>query len=370
VILDGKAPTGPIEQSWDKHRFDMKLVNPPNKRKFKILVVGTGLAGASAAASLGELGYNVMFTQRGYLILAASERTADLCRQAVPLQNSLGVSTRLVDTAEIRKMAPCLDLTDIRVGVLERSGGTARHDAVVWGYTQRATALGVDIHPFTEVTAVRVEDGEVRGVETSKGPVETSRVVNAAGGHSPDVARLAGIEIPAKTYPLEAFVTEPLKPLLDPGVVCLDTLTYLSQTARGEFVGGSEVENMPPSHSIRSTFGFLEVAARRVVQLVPALADAVFLRQWAGLIDMTPDLAPLLGEADDLNGFFLDCGWGGYGFMAATAGGKLLADYIVDGTAPPALAPFLPGRFKEDKAVREPSLVILMPESGEQREEH
>jgi sarcosine oxidase subunit beta len=312
-----------------------------------------------------ELDFNVMFTQRGYLILAISDEKAELCRQAIPLQNSHGVPTRLVDTKEIKALAPCIDVADIRIGVFQPTGGIARHDAVVWGYAAKAQKLGVEIHPFSEVTAIQVEDGEVKGVETTKGAVQTRLVVNAAGGHSPEVARLAGVEIPAKTYPLEAFVTEPVKPLLTPALICLETLTYLSQTARGEFVGGSEVESIPSSHSIRSTFGFLEMAAERVVQLVPALASAALLRQWAGIIDMTPDLGPLLGEVEGIKGFILDCGWGGYGFMASPAAGKLLADYLIDGVKPPQIVPFALSRFKENKTIHEASLVVLMPETEE-----
>ncbi|MEW6296293.1 MAG: FAD-dependent oxidoreductase [Thermodesulfobacteriota bacterium] len=309
-----------------------------------------------------ELGFNVMFTQRGYLILAISDKTAELCRRAVPQQNALGVPTRLVDRKEVKALAPCVDEAAVRQGILQPTGGIARHDAVVWGYAAAAQKLGVEIHPFTEVTAVHVEDGEVKGVETNRGPVRAPLVVNAAGGHSPDIARLAGVELPAKTYPLEAFVTEPLKPLLDPALICLDTLTYLSQTARGEFVGGSEVEHIPPSRSIRSTFGFLEMAAERVVRLIPALAHAALLRQWAGIIDMTPDLGPLMGQVDEVKGFILDCGWGGYGFMASPAAGKLLADYLVDGVLPSQLAPFTLGRFREHKTIHEASLVVLIPE--------
>lgn len=309
-----------------------------------------------------ELGFNVMFTQRGYLILALTDEKAELCRRAVPQQNKHGVPTRLVDARDIAAIAPCIDATEVRLGILQPTGGIARHDAVVWGYAAKAQKLGVEIHPFTEVTAIQVEDGEVKGVETGKGAVKTSLVVNAAGGHSPEVARLAGVEIPAKTYPLEAFVTEPLKPLLTPALICLETLTYLSQTARGEFVGGSEVDNIPPSRSIRSTFGFLELAAERVVQLIPALARAALLRQWAGIIDMTPDLGPLLGEVEGVKGFILDCGWGGYGFMASPAAGKLMADYLIDGIKPTQLAPFVPSRFKENKTIHEASLVVLMPE--------
>jgi len=309
-----------------------------------------------------ELNFNVMFTQRGYLILALTEEKAELCRRAVPQQNRQSIPTRLVDTKEIKTIAPCIDTTAVRVGILQPTGGIARHDAVVWGYAAKAQKLGVEIHPFTEVTAIQVADGEVKGVDTSKGSVKTSLVVNAAGGHSPEVARLAGVEIPAKTYPLEAFVTEPLKPLLTPALICLETLTYLSQTARGEFVGGSEVDNIPPSHSIRSTFGFLELAAERVVQLIPALAQAALLRQWAGIIDMTPDLGPLLGEVEGIKGFVLDCGWGGYGFMASPAAGKLMADYLIDGVKPTQLVPFALSRFKENKTIREASLVVLMPE--------
>src|SRR5262249_36247557 len=144
------------------------------------------------------------------------------------------------------------------------TGGIARHDAVVWGYAAKAQRMGVEVHPFTEVTAIEVDSGEVKGGVTTKGAVQTRLVVNAAGGHSPEVARFAGVEIPPKTYPIEAFVTEPVKPLLTPALICLETLTFLCQTARGEFVGGSEVEGIPPSHSIRSTFDFLEMAAEKM----------------------------------------------------------------------------------------------------------
>ncbi len=315
-----------------------------------------------------ELGFNVMFTQRGYLILAISERTAELCQRGVPQQNALGVSTHLVDTTEIKQIAPCIDVTDVHLGIFQPTGGIARHDAVMWGYAAKAKKLGVDIHPFTEVTAIQIEDGEIKGVDTTKGMVKTPLVINAAGGHSPEVARLAGVELPAKTYPLEAFVTEPVKPLLDPALICLDTLTYLSQTARGEFVAGAEGETILPSHSIRSTFSFLEMAAEKAVQLIPALAQAALLRQWTGIIDMTPDLGPLLGEVEEIKGFILDCGWGGYGFMACPAGGKLLADYLIDGVKPPQLVPFALSRFKENKMVHEASLVVLMPEAEEKPE--
>ncbi|HTY55599.1 MAG TPA: FAD-dependent oxidoreductase [Candidatus Binataceae bacterium] len=309
-----------------------------------------------------EIGFNVMFTRRGYLIVATSEKNAELCRRAVPLQNSRGVASRLVDVKEIKAIAPCLDTSRIHAGVFQSNGGIARHDAVVWGYAAAADRLGVDIFPNTEVTAIDVEGGQVRGVRTTRGSISTPRVVNAAGGHSPDVARLAGVELPAKTYPLEAFVTEPIKPMLDPAMICLETLTYLNQTARGEFVAGSEPEQIPPSRSIRSTFDFLELTARHMVQLIPALAGASILRQWAGLIDMTLDLGPLLGETDEVKGFCLDCGWGGYGFMASPGAGRLMADYIVSGGAPAQIKPFAPNRFALNKQIHEPSLVVLLPE--------
>lgn len=315
-----------------------------------------------------ELRYNVMFTQRGYLLLAYSDEKADLCREGVSLQNSLGVSTRLVDAKEVRAIAPCVNVQGLRIGLFQPTGGLARHDAVVWGYAAAAQRLGVEIHPFTEVTGIRVEGGEVKGVMTTKGEVGAPLVVNAAAGHSGGVARMAGVEIPVKTYPLEALVTEPLRPILYPVVVSLDTITYVSQTARGEFVAGAEVEKIPPSYSIKSTFGFLEMAAERIVKLVPALAQASLLRQWAGLIDMTPDLSPLLGEVDEVKGFILDCGWGGYGFMAVPAGGKLLADFLIDGVKLPLLEPFALKRFKEEKTIIDKSLLILMPEEEEPAE--
>lgn len=313
-----------------------------------------------------ELSFNVMFTQRGYLIVATSEPNAQLCRRAVPLQNSHGVASRLLDPREVKEVAPCVDTGQVRAGIYQSTGGIARHDAVVWGYAAKAAGLGVDIFPQTEVTAIHVTDGAVTGVATTRAIVKTPIVVNAAGGHAPDVARLAGVTLPSKTYPLEAFVTEPVKPLLDPAMICLETLTYLSQTARGEFVGGAEFDKIPPSYSIRSTFGFMELAARRMTQLIPALAGASLLRQWAGLIDMTPDLGPLLGEVDEVKGLILDCGWGGYGFMASPGAGELMAEYLIGGVKPFQIAPFTLNRFKQNKTIREDSLVVLLPEEDKE----
>lgn len=316
-----------------------------------------------------ELDYNVMFTQRGYLVLAYTDEKAEVCRRSVPVQNALGVQSGLLDPSEVRRLVPCLNVAGLRTAIYQPTGGIARHDAVVWGYARAAARLGVEIQPYTEVTGIRVQDGVVSRVLTSRGHVETALVVNAAGGHSADIARLAGVEIPVTTYPVEAFVTEPLGPLIEPAINSIHNMTYFSQTSRGEIVGGSDEPGTPPGYRITSTLDFLELAARRLVALVPRLARASFLRQWGGLVDITPDLGPLLGEVDEVKGFVLDCGWGGYGFMGTPAGAKLLADALIDGVRPPLLEPFAPRRFKEGRLLEEKSLIVVISKPAAGRAE-
>jgi sarcosine oxidase subunit beta len=241
--------------------------------------------------------------------------------------------------------------------ILQKNGGFARHDAVVWAYARSAKRLKVDIFPFTEVTDVRIESGRIKSVATTQGEFGTDRVVNAAGGHAAKVAAMAGITLPSKTYRLEMIATEPLKPFLRPMVASLNTMSYMHQSTRGEFVGGAEIRDLPPAKSLKSTLVAAQDMARKFVRLFPGLGGVRLMRQWAGIVDMTPDVAPLLGPVKKVDGYILNCGWV-YGFAGAPAAGYLLAQYILSGHVPAEIQPFNIERFERGELIIDRSLVV------------
>lgn len=297
-----------------------------------------------------ELDYNVMFSQQGHLTLAHTERGIALLRERAENNRLLGVDSSLVTVEEIARLVPGLDVSDrphqpILAGLYHPPGGIIRHDAVVWGYARGADRAGIELHPFTEVTNIRVAQGRVAEVVTNRGTIATRTVVNATAGWCSTIARMVGIELPIATHPLQALVTERLKPALHHVIVSATLHLYINQTDRGEFVIGEEIDPYS-SYSIRSTLPFLEHAAAHTLELFPALAKVKVLRQWAGLCDMPPDFAPIMGTVEEVGGFILDVGWGTYGFKAAPAAGKRIAELIATDKTPEVLQPFALARFE------------------------
>ncbi len=305
----------------------------------------------------GELDFNVMYTRCGYLVLASTSDEFELCRANVETQRSFGLKTELLDSKDVRKLIPALNLEMISGGILQINGGFARHDAVVWAYARAAKRLKVNIFPHTEVIGIHVESGAVKSVKTLKGQISTNIVVNAAGGHAGDIAAMAGLSLPSKTYRLEMIATEPLKPFLHPMLASLNTMSYMHQSTRGEFVGGAEIENLQPAKSLKSTLAATQDMARKFVRLFPGLGSARLMRQWGGIVDMTPDIAPVLGPVKKVEGFIVDCGWV-YGFVGAPAAGELLSQYIMTGKMPTEIQPFNIERFEQGKPVIDRSLVV------------
>jgi sarcosine oxidase subunit beta len=297
----------------------------------------------------GELDYNVMFSQQGHLTVAHTERGVTTLRERAETNRLLGVDSRLIFREEIAELVPGLDISEqthqpVLAGLYHPPGGIIRHDAVVWGYGRGVDRLGAEIHPFTEVTAVQRSNGRVEGVVTNRGTVRTRTVVNATAGWCSAVAHMAGVELPIVTHPLQALVTERLKPWLHVVVVSATLHVYVNQTDRGEVVIGEEIDPYS-SYSMRSTLRFLENAAAHTLELFPCLRRVKVLRQWAGLCDMPPDFAPIIGPADGVDGFLLDVGWGTYGFKAAPAAGLRVAELIATGRVPAVLEPFALSRF-------------------------
>jgi len=305
----------------------------------------------------GELDYNIMFSQRGHLTLAHTERGVYGLRERALTNQLCGVDSRLIFPDEIREHVPDMQLEGslrypVMAALFHPPGGIIRHDAVVWAYARGADALGAEVHQLTEVTGLELSDGAISGVMTNRGRIKTGTVVNATAGYAGTIAAMAGRQIPLETHPLQAMVTEPLKPWLHSVIVSSTLHIYVSQTDRGELVIGAEVDDYA-SYSLRGTLPFAESAATHMLELFPFLANVKMLRQWAGLCDMTPDYSPIIGEDPAVGGLFMTVGWGTYGFKAGPASGHLLAEMIASGRTPERLEPFSLGRFAEDRLVGE-----------------
>lgn len=295
-----------------------------------------------------DLGINTMVSERGHLTLAHTDAAMRTMRWRAEVNKSLKVSSEVVGPDEIARLCPELDLSrDKRYPILgalyHAPGSIARHDAVAWGYAMGAAQRGVEIHQGTEVQSLEIENGRITGVMTNRGRIACGRVVQAVAGRSSEVARMAGLKLPIRTVPLQACVSEPVKPVLDPIIVSGSLHVYISQSARGEFVMGGATDPYA-LYSSRSTFEFKEVLMADMLELFPFLGHARVLRQWAGMADMTPDFSPVMGLTPVQN-YFIDSGWGTWGFKATPVCGLTMAHTIATGTPHPLIEGFRLDRF-------------------------
>lgn len=303
-----------------------------------------------------EFNYNVMFENRGQLTLAHSDATIRSFRWRAEVNQHLGVRSELVDREAIRQLVPNLNLSEhvrfpIMAGLWHADGATARHDAIAWGYAKAACERGVELHQLTEVEDIEVAGGKVVAVKTNRGRVECGCVVQAVAGASSIVAKMAGIRLPIHSYPLQAMVTQPYKPVLTPHVSSPHVHVYIHQTSRGEFVigGGSDPY---PTYSTRATLEQKEVLAAAVLELFPFLSQAKIMRQWAGTTDMTPDYSPIMGLSPVEN-YYLDAGWGTWGFKATPICGKTMAELVATKKVPAIIKPFELDRFYRFEQINE-----------------
>ncbi len=296
-----------------------------------------------------ELNYNVMFSQRGMISLAHSLHDVELAHRQAGAMRLNGVDADFLSPAEIGRRVPILDVSPgarfpVFGGLLQKRAGTARHDAVVWGYARAADALGVDIIQNCEVTGFRRgADGAVTGVETSRGPIAATRIGVAVAGHSSRLAEMAGFRLPITSYALQAFVSEPLKPVLDTVVLSPATGVYMSQSDKGGLVIGGGLD-LYPSYAQRGNMPVMRNVLGAVAAQYPALGRVRLLRQWAGIVDVVPDSSPIIG-ASPVPGLFLDCGWGTGGFKAIPVGGTMLAHQLATLAPHPLAEPFSLERF-------------------------
>ena len=296
-----------------------------------------------------ELNFNVMFSQRGVLNLAHNQHDLRELQRRINANRLNGVDSEFLSPREIKSFVPIIDLrTGGRYPVLgaslQRRGGTARHDAVAWGYARSADALGVDIIQECPVTGFQIENGEIRAVETGKGTIRANKVGIVVAGHCSVLAGMAGFRLPIHSLPLQALVSEPVKPVLDTVVMSGAVHAYVSQSDKGELVIGAGVDPYV-GYGQRGSLPVTEETLAAVCELFPMFRRMRMLRQWGGIVDVCPDASPILSKTP-VQGLYINCGWGTGGFKATPGSGWAFA-HTVANDAPHALnAAFSLDRFR------------------------
>lgn len=303
-----------------------------------------------------ELNYNIMLSQHGALTLAHSPGQMDMLERwsnSIQLQ---GIDAEMLDVDQVREFMPALDTSPharypIHGGFIQRRAGVARHDAVAWGYARAADNLGVDIIQGCEVTGLRMSANRIRGVETKRGFIAADKVVMAVAGHSSLLAKMAGLSLPITSVALQAMVSEPVKPVLGGLVVSPVVHCYVSQSDRGEILIGGRADAYP-SYGQRGTLPALEDTLTATLNLFPSFSRLKLMRQWAGIVDLSPDSSPILGKTP-VTALYISTGWGTGGFKAIPVGGETLAYTVAHDRPHPLIEPFGLDRFATGRFVNE-----------------
>jgi sarcosine oxidase subunit beta len=303
-----------------------------------------------------ELNYNIMFSQHGVLTMVHSRGEMEIAARLVNAMQINGCDADLLSLDEVKEKAPIYDYSPsarypVWGGVWQGRAGSARHDAVAWGYARGADRLGVDIIQNCEVTEFIIEGGRCRGVMTSKGAIRSDHIGLAVAGHTSQVAKKAGFDLPIISYTLQACVSEPVKPVLGCTVLAPATGTYVNQSAKGEFVIGGGIDRTP-SYAQRGNLPQLENVLAGLLEMFPSVGQLKLMRQWGGVCDVTPDSSPIFGESP-LPGLYLSCGWGTGGFKAIPAGGVMLAHLLATGKHHDLSKAFDLNRFRTGRLIDE-----------------
>jgi len=302
-----------------------------------------------------DLNYNIMFSPRGVIMLAQTEHELRGYHRIAHANAVQGVSTEMLTPEQVKEKVPIIELSGPRYPVLgglwQARGGTARHDAVAWGYARAASRLGVDIIQQTEVTGITQSGGQVTGVQTTRGEVACKKLGIVVAGHSGVLAEMAGFRLPIESVSLQALVSEPIKPCIDVVVMANTVHGYLSQSDKGELVigGGADGYN---NYSQRGSFHHVEETVRALIETFPIISRLKQLRQWGGIVDMTGDRSPIIGKTP-LDGCFINCGWGTGGFKSIPGSGWSLAATMASGEPDALAAPFGLERFAEGRFIDE-----------------
>jgi sarcosine oxidase subunit beta len=302
-----------------------------------------------------ELNYNVMFSPRGLLMLAQTHHEVRGYLRTVHANMLQGVQTEWIGPDRVKDLVPIINIDGPRYPVLgalyQARGGTARHDAVAWGYARACSAMGMDIIQQCEVTGVRSDAGRVTGVETTKGFIATKKLGIVVAGHSGQVAEMAGFRLPVEAVALQALVSEPIKPCMDVVVMANTVHGYMSQSDKGEMVIGGGTDGFN-NFTQRGSFQHIEETLRALIETFPMISRLKMLRQWGGIVDMTGDRSPIISKTP-LGNCFINCGWGTGGFKAIPGSGWAMAELMAKGDPGPLAADFGMERFREGRFIDE-----------------
>ncbi|MGH1423245.1 MAG: sarcosine oxidase subunit beta family protein [Pseudooceanicola sp.] len=301
-----------------------------------------------------DLNYNIMFSPRGVMMLAQTEHEVRGYKRTAHANALQGVTTEYITPDRVKDLCPIINIDGPRYPVLgalwQARGGTARHDAVAWGYARACSAMGMDIIQQCEVTGVRSENGQVTGVSTTKGDIACGKLGMVVAGHSGVLAGMAGFRLPIESVALQALVSEPIKPCMDVVVMANTVHGYMSQSDKGEMVigGGADGYN---NYTQRGSFHHIEETVRALVETFPMISRLKMLRQWGGIVDMTGDRSPIISKTP-LDGCFINCGWGTGGFKSIPGSGWGFAELMATGHSP-LTDEFGLDRFREGRFIDE-----------------
>lgn len=295
-----------------------------------------------------EINFNVMFSQRGVFNLGHTLQDMRDIERRVNANLLNGIDAQVLSAAEVKERIPLIDASQstrypIMGASFQPRGGVARHDAVAWGFARAASNLGVDIIEQCEVKGFNIEGGRIRGVETSRGKIRAERVGCVAAGHSSTLAKMAGIRMPLESHPLQAFVSESLKPVLHTVVMSNAVHGYLSQSDKGELVIGAGIDSYL-SYAQRGSPHVIEHTAAAIIELFPMFSRVRMNRQWGGIVDVSPDACPIISKTP-VKGLYFNCGWGTGGFKATPGSGNVFAHTIAQDQPHPLNAAFALDRF-------------------------
>ncbi|MCT4577667.1 sarcosine oxidase subunit beta family protein [Donghicola sp.] len=301
-----------------------------------------------------DLNYNVMFSPRGVIMLAQTHHEVRGYQRTAHANALQGVKTEFIGREKVKEIVPIINIDGPRYpvlgGLLQKRGGTARHDAVAWGYARACSDMGMDIIQKCEVTGVRRVAGRVVGVETTKGSIDCNKLGIVVAGHSGVLADMAGFRLPIESAALQALVSEPIKPCMDVVVMANTVHGYMSQSDKGEMVIGGGTDSFN-NYTQRGSFHHIEETVRALVETFPMISRLKMLRQWGGIVDMTGDRSPIISKTP-LENCFINCGWGTGGFKAIPGSGWAMAELMAKGYSPLANE-FSVDRFKEGRFIDE-----------------
>jgi sarcosine oxidase, subunit beta len=303
-----------------------------------------------------ELNYNVMYSARGVMMLAHNQHDTQVAKRHVYANRLNGIDNEWLTPEQAKAFCPPLVIDKtarypIVGAALQRRGGTARHDAVAWGYARGADAMGVDIIQNCPVTGIRTENGKVVGVETARGFIKTGKVGVVAAGHTSVVMAMAGVRMPLESYPLQALVSEPVKPIFPCVVMSNSVHAYISQSDKGELVIGAGTDQYN-SYSQQGGIHISTHTLEAICEIFPIFTRMKMLRNWGGIVDVTPDRSPILSKTP-VDGLFVNCGWGTGGFKATPGSGHVFAHTVATGEPHKINAPFTLDRFRNGRLIDE-----------------